>query len=234
MRYAIYYTPGEDETLARAAAGWLGRNTFTGETTPPVAVPPLSAAEVAFHTASARRYGFHATLKAPFRLADGETVERLEQAIAAFAAASDPVPLHRLDPATIDGFLALVPETMPDLQRLAGSVVETFERFRAPLSEAEIARRNPEALDAEEFRYLQRWGYPYVFDKFRFHMTLTGRAGATDMPRIRAAVDQVFGPALEKPAAVDALALFVEPEPGAPFLVKSWHAIGHAQDRKTA
>lgn len=234
MRYAIYYTPGEDETLARVAAGWLGRNTFTGEAITPAAVPPLSAAEVAFHTASARRYGFHATLKAPFRLAEGETVERLEQAVASFAANAEPVPLYRLAPACIDGFLALVPETLPDLQRFAGSVVETFEKFRAPLTESEIARRNPEALDAEEFRNLQRWGYPYVFDTFRFHMTLTGRLGATDTPRIRAAIDQVFGSALERPASVDALALFVEPEPGAPFLVKSWHAIGRAQGRKTA
>lgn len=235
MRYAIYYTPGEHEPLASVAAAWLGRNTFTGAPVARIAPLALSAEEIAFHTAGARRYGFHATLKAPFRLAEGETEERLDHELAAFAASAPPVSLGRLAPAMLDGFLALTPTLpLPELQRFAGSVVETFDRFRAPMTDAEFARRNPEALDAEEFRNLQRWGYPYVFDTFRFHMTLTGRVGAAEMPRIRGVIEQVFGPTLERPAAVDALALFVEPEPGAPFLVKSWHAMGRAEERKTA
>ena len=69
MRYAIYFTPSQDEPLARIAANWLGRDPFSAATRPVEAVDDLSAAEVAFHTASARRYGFHSTLKAPFRLA---------------------------------------------------------------------------------------------------------------------------------------------------------------------
>lgn len=235
MRYAIYYTPGEHELLARVAAAWLGRNTFSGSPVERIVPQGLSVEELAFHTAGARRYGFHATLKAPFRLADNETVERLDQAVVAFAASNAPVSLGRLAPAKLDGFLALVPEKpQPELQQFAGSVVEAFERFRAPLTEAEIARRNPEALDAREFRNLQRWGYPYVFDTFRFHMTLTGRVAAADMARMRGIIEHTFGPALEKHAAVDALALFVEPEPGAPFVVRSWHAMGRVEERKTA
>src|SRR5690606_24575986 len=77
MRYAIYFTPERDHPLTRKAAQWLGRDAFGGETLPPSSAAPLSAAEVAFQTAAARRYGFHATLKAPFRLAEGTSESEL-------------------------------------------------------------------------------------------------------------------------------------------------------------
>jgi putative phosphonate metabolism protein len=235
MRYALYFTPGQNDPLARIAASWLGRDPFTGAQPPMPAVSSLSQAEIAFHTAGARRYGFHATLKAPFHLADGETESALDQAVATFSAGADPIMLSKLVPARLDGFLALDPGgPAPDVDRFAAEVVTVFDRFRAPLSETEIKRRNPDALSPEEFRNLCQWGYPYVFESFRFHMTLTGRVAEHDLARVRAAIDQVFAPALETPARVDGLALFVEPEPGAPFVVKSWYRLGRRQERKTA
>ena len=235
MRYAIYFTPGQNDPLTRIAASWLGRDPFTGAQPPAPTVTRLSPAEIAYHTASARRYGFHATLKAPFHLAENTTEAELDNAVATFAAGADPILLSRLMPARIDGFLALVPGSpAPDLDRLAGEVVVAFDRFRAPLSDAEVKRRNPEALSPEEFRNLLQWGYPYVFENFRFHMTLTGRVSDADLPRVRAAIDEVFAPVLERPAIVDGLALFVEPEPGADFTVKSWHAFPGRRDRKVA
>jgi len=235
MRYAIYFTPGQNDPLTRIAASWLGRDPFTGAQPPAPAVTSLSQAEIAYHTASARRYGFHATLKAPFHLADGETETELDSAVASFAAGADPILLSKLTPARIDGFLALVPGSpAPDLDRFAGEIVTVFDRFRAPLSEAEVKRRNPEAMSPEEFRNLLQWGYPYVFESFRFHMTLTGRVGDHDLARVRAAIDEAFATTLARPATIDGLALFVEPEPGAPFLVKSWYRLGRRQDRKTA
>ena len=235
MRYAIYFTPGQNDPLTRIAASWLGRDPFTSAQPPAPAVTQLTPAEIAYHTASARRYGFHATLKAPFRLAESETEAELDDAVATFAAGAVPILLSRLMPARIDGFLALVPGSpAPDLDRLAGETVIAFDRFRAPLSDAEVKRRNPEALSPEEFRNLLQWGYPYVFESFRFHMTLTGRVGDPDLARVRAAIEEFFAPVLERPATVDGLALFVEPEPGAPFVVRSWHALGRRQQRKTA
>lgn len=235
MRYAIYFTPGHTDPLTRVAASWLGRDPFTGTQPPAPSVTALTSAEIAFHTASARRYGFHATLKAPFHLAEDRTEAELDAAVADFAAGAEPILISRLAPTRIDGFLALTPGSpAPDLDRFAGEVVTAFDRFRAPLSEADIKRRNPDALSPEEFRNLLQWGYPYVFESFRFHMTLTGRVSETDLPRVRAAIDEVFAPALERPATVDGLALFVEPEPGAPFLVKSWHRLGRRRERKTA
>lgn len=235
MRYAIYFTPGQNDPLTRLAASWLGRDPFSSVQPPAPAVTALMPAEIAYHTASARRYGFHATLKAPFQLAEKTTEAELDQAVASFAAAAEPILLSRLVPARIDGFLALVPGSpAPDLDRFAGEIVSHFDKFRAPLSEAEVRRRNPDALSPEEFRNLLQWGYPYVFESFRFHMTLTGRVPDHDLPRVRAAIDEVFAATLERPATVDGLALFVEPEPGAPFLVKSWYGLGRRQERKTA
>ncbi len=235
MRYAIYFTPGQNDPLTRVAASWLGRDPFTGESVEVPSLPQLSADEIAYQTASARRYGFHATLKAPFRLSDGASVAELELALAAFAAEAEPVLLPELAPARLDGFLALVPGVQtPELERFADAVVTEFDRFRAPLTEPEIRRRNPDSLNPQEFRNLLRWGYPYVFDCFRFHMTLTGRVADHDLPRVRAAIDAAFGQTLERPAAIDGLALFVEPEPGAPFLVQSWHGLGRQPARRTA
>lgn len=235
MRYAIYFTPGPDDALTRIAANWLGRDPFTDATQEAPVTGELSATEIAFHTAAARRYGFHATLKAPFRLADGESEASLDQALAAYAATLEPVVLPRLVVGQIDGFFALVPgETSPALNRFAGDIVAAFDRFRAPMSEAEIERRNPDAMSQTEFRNLCQWGYPYVFDTFRFHMTLTGRVSGNDSVRLRTTIDETFGKELDRPFAVDGLALFVEREPGAPFMVHSYHALGRKNERKTA
>ncbi|AZO10278.1 MULTISPECIES: DUF1045 domain-containing protein [unclassified Mesorhizobium] len=235
MRYAIYYTPRQDERLARVAANWLGRDPFGAATRPVEAVGDLSAAEVAFHTASARRYGFHATLKAPFRLAPNETEASLRVALDSFAEAAPPVVIPRLVVGQIDGFFALVPEApFAALNSFAGEVVRGFDRFRAPLTEAEIERRSPDSLKPEEFRNLCQWGYPYVFETFRFHMTVSGRVGPQESRRLRAAIDSLFADVLLHPVPVDALTLFVEPEPGAPFMVLSHHALSRRPARKTA
>ncbi|MEI5679158.1 MULTISPECIES: DUF1045 domain-containing protein [unclassified Mesorhizobium] len=235
MRYAIYFTPGPDDALTRIAANWLGRNPFTGAASTAPATSLLTPTEVAFHTAAARRYGFHATLKAPFRLAEGESEASLDKALATYAATTEPVLIPRLVLGQIDRFFALVPgEVSPELNRFAGDVVEKFDRFRAPLTDAEIERRNPDALSQTEFRNLCQWGYPYVFDTFRFHMTLTGRVSAEESPKLRATIEELFGNAVAEPFAIDGLALFVEREPGAPFMVHSYHALGRRRERKTA
>ncbi|PAP96807.1 DUF1045 domain-containing protein [Mesorhizobium wenxiniae] len=235
MRYAIYFTPRQDEPLARIAANWLGRDPFGAATRPVEAVGELSAAEVAFHTASARRYGFHATLKAPFRLASSETEAALRAALDDFALATPVVTIPRLVVSQIDGFFALVPEgPLPALNRFADDVVRDFDRFRAPLTEAEIERRSPDSLKPDEFRNLCQWGYPYVFETFRFHMTLSGRASLQESPRLRAAIDSLFAQVLQRPVPVDALTLFVETEPGAPFMMLSHHALGRRPARRTA
>ncbi|MCG6114950.1 MAG: DUF1045 domain-containing protein [Mesorhizobium sp.] len=235
MRYAVYFTPARDEPLARTAAGWLGRDAYGGEVGRRDGIADLSAAEIAFHTASARRYGFHATLKAPFHLAREQNEAALIAAFDAFCAARPAVVVPRARLAQMDGFFALVPaERVPELDSLAAETVRVFEPYRAPLSEADIARRSPESLTAAQLRNLHGWGYPYIFDEFRFHMTLTGRVSREDSPRMARAIETAFGPLLDGPLVIDTLALFVEPEPGAPFIVHTARALGVARQRKSA
>jgi putative phosphonate metabolism protein len=234
-RYAIYFTPPADALLTRAANSWLRRDAFTNTAVPGPANATLSPAEIAYHTAAARRYGFHATLKAPFRLAEGHTEAGLEQALAKFCAETDPVIVPRVVIGQMDGCFALLPETRcPELESLAGDVVVAFERFRAPASEAEIERRNPDALGPAGLRNLCRWGYPYVFESFRFHMTLTGRVFPQERERVSRALDEHFSSALRGSFSIASLALFVEPEPGAPFEVRAFRSLGRRLERKTA
>jgi putative phosphonate metabolism protein len=234
-RYAVYFVPPADDPLSRSAAAWLGRDAFTGAVLAPPQNPHLSQGEIAYHAAPARRYGFHATMKAPFSLAGGETEASLVNAFTEFCAEQAPIDLPGLRIGQIDGFFALLPQTAdPALERFAGEVVTAFEPFRAPTTDAEIERRNPDALTPVQLRYLCRWGYPHVFDQFRFHMTLTGRVGGAERERVARALDAHFAPALTVPFAIASLALFVEPEAGAPLSVLSFRPFRMAADRKTA
>lgn len=235
MRYAIYFTPPHDDPLTQAAARWLARDPFTSKAVEPPSVPGLSAEELAYHTASARRYGFHATLKAPFALAPAETEASLLAAFDTFAASVDPVYLPAMKLRRISGFFALTPaERSPALDRLASDIVVAFDRFRAPMTDADIARRNPESLRPAELKHLHQWGYPYVFESFFFHMTLSGRIAEADTPRFTQAVEAFFGPLLGEPLDIASLALFVEREPGAPFTVLAHRPLGQMQQRKSA
>jgi putative phosphonate metabolism protein len=235
VRYAIYFTPDRDHPLTRLAASWLGRDAFSGAPLEPPSVDGLSAAEIAFHAAPARRYGFHATLKAPFELAPGLTEAQLIAAVDAFAGGRAPVALPKLKLARLDSFFALVPSIRSEeLDAFAADVVREFDRFRAPLSETEIERRNPDRLSAPEFANLTRWGYPYVMESFRFHMTLTGRVAADQQARIADTLEALFGPLIATPVALDSVSLFAEPEAGAPFTVLSHRHLGRLEARKSA
>lgn len=226
MRYAIYFTPSPEHPLARQAAAWLGRDAFSGAASPSGPHGDLSAAEIAFHTASARRYGFHATIKAPFRLMPGATEASLVDALDRYCAAARPVRIPSLVVRQLDGFFALVPEKrVVELDEFAADVVRAFDRFRVPTTDSEIARRNPDSLSPAELQNLHQWGYPYVFDAFRFHMTLSGRVSGADAARLERAIAGVFAPFIGQPLDIASLALFVEPEPGAPFTVRSFHTL---------
>ncbi len=169
-RYAIYALPEPGSALEAFGRAVLGYDNRTGEAVPhPADLPGL--AEV---TAGARIYGFHATLKAPMRLADGADEAALLARAERLAAAHPPVEVGALEVAALGRFLALVPVAPPPaLGMLAAECVAAFEPLRASLNEAERAKRRPERLSPRARALLDTWGYPHVFEEFRFHMTLT-------------------------------------------------------------
>jgi Protein of unknown function (DUF1045) len=236
-RFAIYVAPGvrsQDAVgllLRRKAEQWLGRSVSSDPVTPGVPVGWTRAAVDAI-TVNARRYGFHGTLKAPFRLAEGRTPEELNAAVARFAAGTAAAVVPRLTLARLGGFFALVPGTRaPGLHALADDVVTALDDFRAPATEAELARRNQAPLTTRQRELLSTWGYPYVLDEFGFHLTLTDRIPREQRPTVERALSDWFAELLGADLPVDALGVFTEAEPGAPFELSAVHHLRPATAR---
>lgn len=228
MRYAIYYTPGPDHRLTAAAAAWLGRDPHTGATCPQPDLDWLSAAELATLTADPRRYGFHGTLKAPFRLARDAQASDLIREIQQFAGATAPVTLAAgLKVSRLGPFFALVPAVeSSELAAFASECVRRFERFRAPLSPQELARRRKARLSDRQDSLLVQWGYPYVFDEFRFHMTLTGRVPETMRDPMLRDLEDFFGDHTNCAFRLDTVSLFSQASPAEAFRIEATFPIG--------
>src|SRR5260221_14664685 len=91
-RMALYWAPPADSALWRFGSAWLGRNAETGADRPPPALETgMDAGWQQDATAEPRRYGLHATLKPPFRLASGATRDELVTALGEHAAARKPI-----------------------------------------------------------------------------------------------------------------------------------------------
>jgi hypothetical protein len=230
-RFAIYAAPGTGPAdavgpvLREKAEQWLGRS-VTGEHVTPGVPAGWTRAAINAITVDARRYGFHGTLKAPFRLAGGRTAAELDAAVARYAAGRPGVLVPRLALARLGGFFALVPGAeAAGLATLADEVVTGLDRFRAPATEAEMARRNPAALTPRQRELLGAWGYPYVLDEFRFHMTLTDSIPDARRPEVERVLDGWFAPLLGATLRIDALAVFTEAVPGAPFRLHAVHPL---------
>lgn len=216
-RFAIYHAPAATGPLWDRASTWLGRDAASGELING-AVAGIDRGRLLNLTQAANRYGFHATLKAPMALVDGATEADLRAALAEFAARHQPIDLSRLQLASLQGFLALMLAGENEaLQDFAAHVVEDFDPFRAPMSVKDRAARAGKGLSERQIELLDAYGYPYVFEEFRFHMTLTDRLGEADAADIAAAATTWFAPALDQPVLLDRLSLFHEPEAGTPF-----------------
>ncbi|MFQ1699875.1 DUF1045 domain-containing protein [Loktanella agnita] len=217
-RFAVYYLP-PDGAFAQAGASWLGWDAGRGVSARQPDLPGLHDV-----TMTPRKYGFHGTLKPPFRLADGMTEDGLRAAMAVLArqvapARCDGLGLHR-----IGGFLALTPQgDTAALAEVAAACVTQLDDFRAPAREAELARRRAGGLSARQDALLTRWGYPYVLEEFRFHLTLTGRLD--DLAPWEDAARAHFPP-LPAPFVVDQIALVGERPDGCFQLIQRYALTG--------
>ncbi len=219
-RYAIYFVPYVNAGLWEFGCRAIGYDSLHGRDVPFHDHAFYARPDVAGLTADPRRYGFHGTLKAPFALADGRSIAELEDAAAAFAAKQARFACEKLQPAAIGDFLALVPaEANAKLQDLAASCTREFEQFRAPLPAPDRERRLKQALSPRQIANLDQWGYPYVFEEFRFHMTLTGRlpgdVKATALDALQSIYVRFAGPVV-----FDAITLCEQNSRDARFLVR--------------
>jgi putative phosphonate metabolism protein len=218
-RYAVYFAPAQGSGLERVCSSILGRCARTGRDLRQPCLPGVEPERLAELTSAPRHYGLHGTLKPPFFLAEGATETGLTDAVAALAAGerSFDLPPLRLEP--ICSFLALTPQApCQELDALARACVTQLDSFRREPSPEELARRRARGLSAEQDRLLAQWGYPFVLQEFRFHLTLTGSiTDPAERQRVRAALVPLLSPVLGRPVPFREICIFRQPDPSAPF-----------------
>ena len=224
-RYAIYYTPPPFSRLAEFGAGILGYDCFHGADVAHAALPGIQPEILALITVQPRRYGFHATIVAPFEL-HGTSEAELGDAVAAFARAHAPQRCGPLTVGTIGTFVALLPERVNDgVAKLAEACVRAFNGHRKPMSSADRERRLLGGLTPHQVELMDRWGYPYVFDEFRFHMTLTGPVPREQLDGIKAGLTDAYRALSPHTIEIDALSLVKQDDRHQRFKVIARHRL---------
>ena len=222
-RYAIYFVPAADSELHRFGSAVLGYDCHTGAEVPYLPDLTAGAADWAELTQEPRRYGFHATLKAPFFLSPASNEAQLANALENFVTFARSVPTIAPAVRTLGNFIAIVPdERSADVEALAADCVTIFDAFRAPISPQERARRVAAGLNHRQIANLDKWGYPYLFEEFRFHMTLTGPVPPDRQASTLALLQEQFSRWCgDRPIMVDRLALLRQDHSDARFRVVS-------------
>ena len=214
FRYAIYYVPPPDTALGGFGARWLGLDASAPPDLAGVSVEDWRSA-----VAAPRRYGFHATLKVPFRLADGHDERALADALQSFCRTRAAAPVGKLALRVLSDFLVLAPMEAGAAAALAADCVRAFDPFRAPPTAEEIARRTPDRPTESERANLERWGYPWVIEDYRFHLTLTGPLDEAGRAKFGAGIARIVLPAVAEPVGIGDICLCGQPAPDADFRV---------------
>lgn len=227
-RYAIYFVPAAQSALYRYGSAILGYDCYTGNAVDFPDDSESTAVNWNELSKEPRRYGFHATLKAPFHLLPSHNEDQLVKAVQNFAYLGHAV--HTFEPTVrlLNGFFAVMPlKAVPAIDALAASCTTIFDAFRAPITPQQRARLIALKLTESQTRNLDRWGYPYVLSEFQFHMTLTGKVPAGRRKAVLAVLQKGLRRiGIAEPIAVDRLALLKQESPGASFRVVSEAVLG--------
>ena len=225
-RYAIYYAPAAGDEFHRAASAWLGRDAYTDASLVRPVIAGMESSDLDSLTADPRHYGWHATLKAPFELASGHSAEALLAEVEAYCRNRSPFSAT-LEVAALGDFLAFTLVTSsPEMRLLHEDCVRSFDHFRAPLSDFDLERRRRSSMSAEQDARLIAFGYPWIFEDFRFHMTLTGRIrDEARRSQVLEALRRRFA-AHEGPRSIDGVAVFFQPDRVSDFVVMGRYAFG--------
>ncbi len=233
-RYAIYYAPRRNSPLNRFGKSWLGRDALTGAALPQPELDGVFPEELTRLVSPAAFYGFHGTLKSPFSLSSTASKEALIKALKAFVAKETSFLLPKLVLIRMGRFLALTPEgPCPQLNALAERCVKFFDTFRRPLTQVELIRRRTAGLNPQQEKNLQKWGYPYVLDEFKFHLTLTGPIFNPILAEhLIQVINKQLLPLPMNAIEVNDICLFVKENEKKPFMLHSRYPFGRRQPQK--
>ena len=217
-RYALYFLPPDGSELQKFGDSWLGWSVSQGKS---IRQPKIDDPSLSIITKRPSRYGFHGTLKAPFQLADGVSENYLITTAKALASSMPAFEMSALRIARLGSFLALVPQQpCVPLQQLASSLVRELDNLRAPLSDAELKRRRASGLTPAQDALLTKWGYPFVMDEFRFHLTLSDKLQADELQRIKVILQSHTSHLTRTPVGVDDVGLVGEAGDGRFHLIR--------------
>lgn len=227
QRYAVYYAPEPHTPLSRFAAAWFGHRSPGATSHTPRETLGLPEELVERATRGPSRYGMHATLKAPFRLADGSDERQLAQEVRALAKRLQPARTGPLEVARLGDFVAMIATgDTSGADAVAAACVTELDHLRAPLTDAERAHRQPSRLDDKERAHLERWGYPHVLDRFRLHITVSDRLPQDEGEAVAAAISRRLKPILAQPFEMAAICLFGDPGDARPFVLLERFRLG--------
>ena len=231
-RYAIYFVPTPDSDLYKFGASIIGYDCYSGSNV--TFADGIDATDWAPVVRAPRKYGFHATLKAPFFLDESTNEVEFCCEVQDFAAAQPIIRIGRFVVSALGSFIALVPLVhCTSISRLAQNSVEIFDRFRAPLKENNRQSRARSELSARQVENLERWGYPYVADDFRFHMTLTDSLSRSDREKALSFLCHKFE-TISGPAMIDQIVVVRQIDISMPFQVVRVAPLGYSPYRPFA
>lgn len=221
-RFALYFTFATKNPLYQKATQWLGHCVYNQDIDSSQSL--ISVSDKFRMVRKAAHYGFHATLKPPFRLRSGTTQADLEAHLQSFTSEMKAITCPPLKIHSIANFIALIPsDSCAELNHLAKQCVIEFEQFRAPLNEIEMQKRLSSPLTVRQQQLLDEYGYPYVLDEFRFHMTLSDRMQDGLIDDALQQLSFEFSPLLNSQLNVDCVCLCHQSNPDDPFtLIKSY------------
>ena len=224
-RYAVYYAPRAGE-FAEAAASWLGWDVTKGCD---VDQPSFDGLHLPLSelTKAPRKYGFHGTIRAPFRVASNVSETEVRSCVAELARNLAPLQMEGLRLEVLHGFLAFTPKgDLTELMTLGAAVVKGTNALRAPLTDAERARRNPEKLSPRQIELLDLYGYPSVMEEFKFHLTLSDHLTDTQIAPLQAVAETYFLHVMPEPFEIEDLCLFGEDMDGRFHLIHRYALTG--------
>lgn len=211
LRFALYYSPRPHTAFAEAASTWLGRD-HENRNCPRIKTKTLGRERFPELTRAPFHYGFHGTLKPPFRLHDATSKELLCEELDHFCNQRSPFILEGLEIGWIGKFLCLRPVKSSDkMNKLARDAVRQFDSFREDMSFTELKKRRTQGLTPQQDALLLQWGYPYVMDEFCFHLTLSSKIeDAQERTQVEEEARRHFSSDMLQEIPVDGISLFVE------------------------